>query len=254
MDYRYWTKPQDKLFKDWITYYKEDNQKELTKIYNELLTPMKLIAEHITNDERFNIFKGNEEKIMDAIHTTFLRIHKYNNDKIKPYTYVYISIKGALSNIIQGAEKKHNSNLEFTDLYEISNNYKNEEEYDFKSSIFELIDRCDLYETNENYPIKNELIDYYNRCYTFDFRGFMEGLIKNKKKWGVSRFYLVSTCKLIFGVQFNENKHKYIRDKKIVEREGIINTDYTPEQGEKNRRIAIKLFRKKKYEKFYIHY
>ena len=124
---------------------------------------MKLIAEHITNDQRFNMFKGDEEKIMDAIHITFLRIHKYNNDKIKPYTYVYISIKGALNNMIQGAEKKHNSNLEFTDLYELSNNYKIENEYDFKIAIFELIDRCDLYETNENYPIKNELIDYYNR-------------------------------------------------------------------------------------------
>lgn len=254
MDYRYWTKPQDKLFKDWITYYKEDNQKELTKIYNELLTPMKLIAEHITNEERFNVFKGNDEKIMDAIHITFLRIPKYKNEKIKPYTYVYISIKGAFNNMIQGAEKKHKSNLEFTDLYEISNNYKIENEYDFKSAIFELIDRCNLYETNENYPIKNELIDYYNRCYTFDFTGFMEGIIKNKEKWGVSKYYLVNTCKQIFGIRYNANKYTYKKDREIVEREGIINTDYTPEQSTKNRKISLRLFRLNKIDKFYIYY
>lgn len=255
MDYRYWSKPQDKLFKDWITSYKEDNQKELTKIYNELLTPMKLIAEHITNDERYHIFKNDEEKIMDAIHTAFLRIHKYKNEKIKPFTYVYISIKGAFNNMIEGSEKKHNSNLEFTDLYKLSNNYKIENEYDFKTAIFELIERCDLYETNEKYPIKNELIDYYNRCYTFDFRGFMEGIIRNKEKWGVSAYYFISTCKKIFGIQYNPNEFKeYKKDREFIEREGIINADFTPLQGEKNRRIAIKLFRKRKYDKFYVYY
>ena len=59
----------------------------------------------------------------------------------------------------------------------------------------------------------------------------------------------------IFGIQYNANENKeYRKDREFIEREGIINADFTPFQGEKKRRIAIKLFRKRKYKKFYIYY